>query len=891
MAVRLLQVGAGTRGRHWLEILGDRPDMAPVGVVDPGIPAGPAAGLPAFADLDAALDAVRADAALIASPSVFHAGQAVRCLEAGLHVMVEKPFAMSVAQARQVLTAAERAGRQVVVAENFRFFPAERTVRRLLADGRLGGIRTVTCVDRRCQPPADLGPYASALPAPQLVEIAVHHFDSFRYFFDRRPASVTARTFNPPGSPYASGAGTEAVIELEGDLAILYLGALTSHRYEYALWIEGERGSLWTDRRRVWWRRRGWPLFRPVRLVPVPAGDARRYPRAGTASLLDALREAVVAGRAPETSGHDNVWTIAMVEAALRADRERRRVAVAEVLAAAGPGGAVPGGPSRPAREPDRLPAMVAPAATARPGGRLLVIGLDTADAGLVERWCDEGHLPVLRALRRAGVWGRLATTAEALHVSAWPSVYTGTTPDRHGLYHAYVTAPGRQGPERPRPEESPEPVFWKLLSDAGRRGVVMDAFLSCPVEPFNGVQILEYGTWTWFWEPMTSPAGLRREIRSRFGPYPAEDHGRVLAPPDPAGFRDRLVRGAETKARVVRWLMAREPWDYVLVVFGESHPAGHYLWHLHDPACPAHPAAGAGRLATALRDVYVALDRAIGEVLAGADEQTTVLVVSADGVGPNCSGSHLLDEVLRRLGLYVMTGERGAPATPGRAAGRRNPAKRLRDLVPTGLRTAASRHLFPRHLRERLAQRWMTAETVWSRTRAFPISNANEGFVRLNLAGREPEGIVRPGDYDALCEGLVETFGALVNPRTGRRAARAVWRADRRYAGPRRDRLPDVVVNWDPAAGITTELFAPACGLVRVSRPPWEVSPYYTGNHHPAAFVLARGPGLAAGRVLAGGHILDLAPTVLAHFGLPPPAAMDGAVLRDLLPGGGQER
>jgi predicted AlkP superfamily phosphohydrolase/phosphomutase len=520
---------------------------------------------------------------------------------------------------------------------------------------------------------------------------------------------------------------------------------------------------------------------------------------------------------------------------------------------------------------------------------RVMVIGLDSADAGLVEQWCDEGHLPALQSLRRQGRWGRLGTTADALHVSGWPSFYTGTTPDKHGLYHAYVMRPGVQTPERPRPDQSPEPFFWRLLSDAGRRGAVIDAFMNCPLEAFNGVQVLEYGTWTWFWEPTTRPPDLQAEILARFGRYPAEDHSQVLGPPDPAGFRDRLVRGAETKAEMVCWLLQREPWDFFVVVFGEPHPAGHYLWHLHDPAYPAHPAEGAGRLQHALRDVYAAVDRAIGRIVGQVDAETTVLVLSVDGMGPNHSGSHLLEEALKELGLLTTAGDRRPTAVKAAGGGRHDVVKRLRDLVPSSVRLAVSRHLLPHDVKQRLAMRWLNADIVWSETRAFPISNANEGYVRVNLKGREPQGIVAPGaEYDRLVDDLLAVVREMVNPATGRPAARAAWRSDARYAGACRDRLPDVVVSWEPAARLTTEIFGPACGLVK-GRAPWEIVPHYTGNHEPSAFLVARGPGIPAGAPLGPAHVLDLAPTLLAAFGLDTPASMDGKVLPQVLPGGGR--
>jgi predicted dehydrogenase len=327
----MIHVGLGVRGRHWLEFVGAYRDAVSVACVDAdptaaaaARQAAPSAGV--FTDLQEALERTPADAVLIATPSPLHAEQTLRALRRGLHVLVEKPFAMNVEEGEAVIEAAATAGKHVVVAENYRFFPAERTVRRWIAEGRIGAPTMVTCIDRRAQPPRDLKPWAAAMPSPQLVEIAVHHFDSFRYLLDRRPMRVTARTFNPLESPYKEGAATHAMLEMEGGSTVLYAGWLSSHRYEYELRVEGERGSLWTDRKRVWWRARGARFFRPIRVDKSP--DGHRYPRAGTTTLLDQFRDAVVSGRTPETSATDNVWTIAMMEGAIRSAHDGHTVTI-----------------------------------------------------------------------------------------------------------------------------------------------------------------------------------------------------------------------------------------------------------------------------------------------------------------------------------------------------------------------------------------------------------------------------------------------------------------------------------------------------------------------------------------------------------------------------------
>ena len=78
---------------------------------------------------------------------------------------------------------------------------------------------------------------------------------------------------------------------------------------------------------------------------------------------------------------------------------------------------------------------------------RVLVIGLDMGDLALIEKWSLEGFLPTFRSLLAEGMWGELKTTADALHTSSWPTIFTGTLPGKHGVYYPYQPRPGQQQP------------------------------------------------------------------------------------------------------------------------------------------------------------------------------------------------------------------------------------------------------------------------------------------------------------------------------------------------------------------------------------------------------------------------------------------------------------
>ena len=508
-----------------------------------------------------------------------------------------------------------------------------------------------------------------------------------------------------------------------------------------------------------------------------------------------------------------------------------------------------------------------------RRGRRVLLIGLDSADADLIEQWAAAGYLPTFARLRSEGMWGRLGTSAEVMHVSAWPTLYTGTTPGHHGMYHAYQVRAGDQLVHRTEPQWCGQPPFWKFLDDAGRKCIVFDAFMNYRLPDFKGVQILDYGTWTWFGEPGSTPPGMLREIQRRFGRYPAPEHSNLVqVPDDTQRFAAQLIDGAATKGRIVEALLREQDWQMMFVTFGEPHGAGHYLWHVGDPSYPTHPA-DAPKV-NYVRDVYAAVDAAIGGILEAAGDDVLVLVTSGDGMGPNYSGCHLMPEMLHRLGHYYAGNVGGdGPAT---TAPKKGLLSAVRQAIPLGLRQSVSRCM-PRSMRYRLSMKWVNSGIDWSRSKLFCIPNSNEAYFRVNLQGREPLGIVSAGsEYQDLLSSLTEELDQLRNPANGLRAADRIFDMDQVFRGPRRGDLPDAVINWNLEARVLDAIESPRAGLIR-KQPGHAVSPFYNGNHRAAAFVLARGPSVPAGQTLEDGHILDIAPTVLNSLEVEIPRHFEG--------------
>ncbi len=491
--------------------------------------------------------------------------------------------------------------------------------------------------------------------------------------------------------------------------------------------------------------------------------------------------------------------------------------------------------------------------------GKIVIVGLELGDGPRVHEWAQAGLLPAIKELADRGCWRWLETTAEQLHISAWPSLYTGAPPGEHGVYYTHQPAPGLQGYQRFHPGLYGRPTFWKVLDEAGRRCTVFDPPYSHPEEGFGGTFVYDWGSWAHYLEGGSVPQDALPRLRKECGEYPLgiEAHDLGLKALEPRDVGRRLVAAVDAKTSATCWLMKQQPWNLVFTVYGETHVAGHYCWP------------------DGMLEVYQALDRGIARIREAAGDDALFMVVSGDAVGANHAGWHLLPDVMEKLG-YFMSSQAAAQAgaAAGAAPAKRkgfDPVKALRDLLPKEFRKSLARML-PTHLRDKLAQRVDMADVEWSRTRAYCLPTDLEGCIRVNLKGREPLGIVEPGaEYEALLDDIERELCQLRDAATGEPIVREVIRVDRAFPGHRRAYLPDLLVSWRAARPIEA-VTSPRVGTL--SKPSPDPRP---GTHAGPGFALAAGPGVSPGAPVKSGHIMDLAPTVLSRLGVAVPAHVRG--------------
>lgn len=524
---------------------------------------------------------------------------------------------------------------------------------------------------------------------------------------------------------------------------------------------------------------------------------------------------------------------------------------------------------------------------------KVLVLAIDAASPMLLERWAADGTLPNLRALMSRGLVGRTRSIDGFTVGSTWPSWYTGVTPARHGLHYLVQLKPGTYDLYRPADERLVKrDAVWSHLSRAGRRVAVLDVPLSAIDPSLNGVQTVEWGGHDAVFGTRSHPKDLARRIIATVGAHP------LATPCDAIGrtteeyraFVARLVAGVRLKAQWTVDLLAQGGWDLFIQVFSEAHCAGHQCWHVHDPTHPAHDARIANSIGDPLRSVYGAIDAGIGQVLERAGD-SRVLVLSLHGMSHAFGAQFLLRDLLVHLGV-TQPSPSAAPRNLVRARavdGLRRAWRRL----PPSVRKAARpvRDLFQERRTDSHSPR-LDIDPRFSRS--FPLGNGwMTGGIRINLAGREPQGIVDQGRAaetveDQLAQDLLE----FSEEASGRPLVRRVLRTRDHYSGEHLNALPDLLVEWDDAAAIGCAAIGTGAGATiravspRLGRVVGTNHYGRTGEHRPEGIFIATGPRIQPGRVTRPISIMDFAPTLAAMFGVALPES-DGAAIPELLGGG----
>lgn len=451
---------------------------------------------------------------------------------------------------------------------------------------------------------------------------------------------------------------------------------------------------------------------------------------------------------------------------------------------------------------------------------RMMVIGLDCAAPSLAfDRYRDA--MPNLSALMERGTWGPLRSSEPPITVPAWTCMLSGRDPGELGLYGFRNRVEGETRLRLADGRDVRVKRVWDWLAEHGYRVAPLFVPLTYPPTPVRGHMVSGF-MWPGGDARWCFPRGLETKLVERFGPYQADVEGFRASDLDRI-YHD-IVAMTEQHVSIAEYIWDEEKPDFMMMVEIGLDRFHHAFWRQIDPAHPGYDPAGSWK--DLGREYYGRLDQNIGRLLERTDEGTSVVVVSDHGARA-MHGGFCINEWLIRNGYLSLL---DAP----------NEASPLDH-----------------------------ARIDWSRTRAW----AEGGYyarVFLNVAGREPEGIVAPEQIRSLRAQLRQELENLTDD-DGNAIAASVRVPEDAYREAR-GLPPDLMVYFD-------DLRLRAFGSVGTGR--LRVAENDTGpdgcNHDwNGIFIMSGGATLARGYV-DGAEIYDIAPTILGAFGIARPPELFG--------------
>jgi predicted dehydrogenase len=233
-ATRILIVGLG-RGAAWAREIRKAPELEIVGLVDvdPERLASVGAEVEVAADrryqdYEQALARAGADLVILAVPAPLHKEMSLRGLEAGHHVICEKPLAMSLEEARELRAAVRKIDRRFMVGEQYRFADGVENLQRAITAGMIGPVAYISHDFYRG---AQLSPgrwergehWSRAYREAALHDMSVHHFDMWYYIAGSPCAEIYVKPFDPDWNPSARKLGYSAHATLANGVHVDYL--------------------------------------------------------------------------------------------------------------------------------------------------------------------------------------------------------------------------------------------------------------------------------------------------------------------------------------------------------------------------------------------------------------------------------------------------------------------------------------------------------------------------------------------------------------------------------------------------------------------------------------------------------------------------------------------
>ncbi|MCW3989991.1 MAG: alkaline phosphatase family protein [Candidatus Bathyarchaeota archaeon] len=499
-----------------------------------------------------------------------------------------------------------------------------------------------------------------------------------------------------------------------------------------------------------------------------------------------------------------------------------------------------------------------------------MVIGIDGATFNIIRPLISEGRLPRISKLMAEGAHGILKSTIPPSSIPAWPSFLTGKNPGKHGVYDFLKKVPGKYIGALSSSEDLKSPTVYDILGGVGKTSVVINVTGTYPPKEVKGCLIS--GLLTPQGVNYVYPEILKKELDA-MGYQVYTDIGGIVRPEE---IYQELLALEIKRKEIALSLMKIFDWDFFMLMIVGSDTIQHKLWGDEDK----------------INSYYCEVDKIVGEVVDKVEDDSNIIIMSDHGFGSS-ENTFYINKWLQEIGL-LSTESVDYEATSGHKIRKlRNKESGVSQVFSKFGITKSSLRFIKRVPGYNVIKKWLPSsvtkayskiptDTVainWEKSKAAMASffGTDKKSIMINVKGREPRGVVEPGEYEGLRDEIIAELRKLKDPETDEDIIENVYRREELYSGPYVDESPDIVLSLRGTYKASNSLTAETVFGVNSGDD-------IKGSHRMDGIFIASGPDVVEGEKLEGANILDVMPTILRLLDVEIPGDLDGRVLSEIL-------
>ncbi|MGZ6545248.1 MAG: alkaline phosphatase family protein [Actinomycetota bacterium] len=479
---------------------------------------------------------------------------------------------------------------------------------------------------------------------------------------------------------------------------------------------------------------------------------------------------------------------------------------------------------------------------------RVILIAWDGADWRILDPLLEQGALPNLQALIDRGQKDVLRSTVPTHSWAAWPSFLTGVDPVDHGVYDILETVPGTHKQYPVTYKSIKARTFLDDLTAADKSVLMVDVPLTFPPPAVHG-SLLAGGVLPKN-RTFTAPADLPETLAKAGLEWPINGMSWTTYHNKPDPYLDEAYEVTAKRIKVAEWLMDNTEWDLMASVWVSIDRTQHALSNYIAPDHPDYVKNKDTRIGRKVADIFRQTDEAIGSFVSRARPDDIILFISDHGF-QSCTRTINMDRMLKEFGYLEFTAS-NAVLGPMQWGPMRKVARKVYDTL--GLHGKVS----------------LPQPVNWAKTKAYTTIRSTGEGVSVNLAGREIDGVVDPGDFEKVRDALMDRLANYVDPKTGKKPVKEIYKREEIFKGRYAETAPDILMV--PAEGYSLTHAKSAI----------EDADWVSGDHRIEGTIVAVGPNVKPFE--APPALIDMAPTLVAALDAPTAVKPTGRVLHEIV-------